>query len=69
VSTPISWDEVDDIEPKDFTMATVPPRFAQLGDIHAGIDRAVFAIDELLEWAARDESAGAVDAGVPDDED
>ena len=37
-------------------------------DLHAGIDRAVFAIDELLEWAARDERAGEVDAGVPDDE-
>jgi DNA ligase D len=69
VSTPITWDEVDDIEPKDFTMATVPQRFAKLGDLHAGIDQAVFAIDELLEWAARDESAGAVDAGIPDDQD
>jgi DNA ligase D len=69
VSTPITWDEVDDIEPKDFTMATVPERFAELGDLHGGIDQAVFAIDELLEWAARDESAGAVDAGIPDDRD
>jgi DNA ligase D len=69
VSTPITWDEVDDIEPKDFTMATVPQRFAELGDLHAGIDQADFAIDELLEWAARDESAGAVDAGIPDDPD
>jgi DNA ligase D len=69
VSTPITWDEVDDIAPKDFTMATVPQRFAELGDLHAGIDQAVFAIDELLEWAARDESAGAVDAGIPDDQD
>jgi DNA ligase D-like protein (predicted polymerase) len=69
VSMPITWDEVDDIEPKDFTMATVPQRFAELGDLHAGIDQADFAIDELLEWAARDESAGAVDAGIPDDPD
>jgi DNA ligase D len=68
VSTPITWDEVDDIEPKDFTMATVPQRFAKLGDLHAGIDQAVFAIDELLEWAARDERAGAVDAGDPDEQ-
>jgi DNA ligase D len=69
VSTPITWEEVDDVEPKDFTMATVPHRFAELGDLHAGIDQAVFAIDTLLEWAARDERAGAVDAGLPDDED
>jgi DNA ligase D len=68
VSTPISWDEVGVVEPNDFTMATVPQRFAELGDLHAGIDRAVFAIDELLEWAARDERAGAVDAGVPDEQ-
>ncbi len=45
----------------------MPARFAELGDLHAGIDDAVFAIDELLEWAARDERAGAVDAGLPDD--
>jgi DNA ligase D len=69
VSTPITWDEVDDVEPKDFTMATVPRRFAELGDLHADIDRAAFAIDELLEWAARDESAGAVDAGIPGEPD
>jgi DNA ligase D len=67
VSTPIAWDEVDDVEPEDCTMATVPARFGTLGDLHAGIDQAVFAIDELLEWAARDEREGVVDAGLPDD--
>jgi DNA ligase D len=61
VSTPIRWDEVDRVEPQDFTMATVPGRFAELGDLHAGIDDSVFAIDELLEWAAHDERAGALD--------
>jgi DNA primase len=68
VSTPITWDEVDVVEPRDCTMATVPRRFAELGDLHAGIDDAVFVIDELLDWAARDERAGAVDQGVPDDD-
>src|SRR5918997_3413601 len=67
VSTPITWGEIDTVEPQDCTMATVPARFAELGDLHAGIDDAVFAIDELLEWADRDERAGAVDVGVPDD--
>ena len=67
VSTPITWEEVDAVEPSDCTMATVPQRFAELGDLHAGIDRAVFSIDELLEWAARDERAGVVDVGMPDD--
>ncbi len=65
VSTPITWDEVADVEPGDCTMATVPARFAALGDLHAGIDAAVFAIDGLLDWAARDEHAGAVDPEVP----
>ena len=53
VSTPIIWEEIDTVEPRDCTMATVLARFAELGDLHAGIDAAVFRIDELLEWAAR----------------
>lgn len=58
VSTPISWDEVASVDPREFTMFTVPARFAELGDLHAGIDDAVFAIEELLEWAERDEHQG-----------
>ena len=50
----------------DFTMATVPARFAELGDLHAGIDDAVFSIEPLLEWAERDERDGAADPGEPD---
>jgi len=42
VSTPISWDEIDQIDPRDFTIATVPSRFAELGDLHAGIDHTAF---------------------------
>jgi DNA ligase D len=68
VSTPVTWDEVDDVEPGDCTMATVPDRFARLGDLHAGIDDAVFAIDGLLEWAERDERDGAVDASDSDED-
>src|SRR5664279_719538 len=66
VSTPISWDEIDEVRPADFTIATVPARFAELGDLHAGIDDAVFSIEQLLEWAERDEHAGAADPGAPD---
>jgi DNA ligase D len=66
VSTPITWDEIADVDPADFTIATVPLRFAKLGDLHAGIDEAVFAIDPLLEWADRDQREGAEDAGDPD---
>jgi DNA ligase D len=55
VSTPITWDEVKEVVPKDFTIATVPRRFAALGDLHEGIDEAVFSLDILLSWAERDE--------------
>ena len=55
VSTPVRWDEIDDLDPHDFTLETVPPRFAELGDLHAGIDDAVFDIAPLLEWADRDD--------------
>ena len=68
VSTPITWAEVDDVEADDCTIATVPARFAERGDLHAGIDDAAFAIDELLEWAARDEAAGEPDAGEPEED-
>ena len=67
VSTPITWEEIDVVDPHDFTMATVPARFAELGDLHASIDQAVFRIDELLEWAARDEQAGIGDAAPPEE--
>jgi DNA ligase D-like protein (predicted polymerase) len=67
VSTPFRWDEVDDAEPQDFTIATVPQRFAALGDLHDGIDDAVFAIDELLEWAERDARAGTPEVPEPDE--
>ncbi|HKS46489.1 MAG TPA: non-homologous end-joining DNA ligase [Amycolatopsis sp.] len=54
VSTPITWDEVDDVDPRECTVATVPGRFARFGDLHAGIDEAVYSLDTLLEWADRD---------------
>jgi DNA ligase D len=54
VSTPITWDEVDDVDPRAFTIATVPTRFAAVGDLHAGIDDVAFSLEPLLEWADRD---------------
>ncbi len=68
VSTPIRWDEVDDASPEDFTIATVPTRFAALGDLHAGIDDSVFDITPLLEWAERDEHGGAETPPEPDED-
>jgi len=69
VSTPILWDEIDDVVPADFTIATVPPRFAEKGDLHAGIDDTAYRLDQLLEWAERDERAGHAtpEVGEPDD--
>ncbi|MBB5850387.1 non-homologous end-joining DNA ligase [Amycolatopsis umgeniensis] len=54
VSTPITWDEIDDVEPRECTIATMPARFAELGDLHAGIDDTAYSLDTLLEWADRD---------------
>ncbi len=67
VSTPVRWDEIDAADPRDFTIATVPARFAELGDLHAGIDDAVFRLDALLDWADRDAHEGA--AEPPDAQD
>lgn len=66
VSTPVRWEEVDDCEPDDFTIATVPARYAELGDLHAGIDEAVFDLAPLLQWAERDEAQGAAPPVEPD---
>ena len=63
VSTPIRWDEVDDADPHDFTIFTVPERFSRLGDLHEDIDDHVFDIAPLLEWADRDEAEGKRDTG------
>ncbi len=59
VSAPIRWDEVDLAEPGDFTIATMPQRFARVGDPMADIDDQVFDLAPLLEWADRDEAGGA----------
>jgi DNA ligase D len=65
VSTPIGWDEVDDVIPSELTIATVPERFAKLGDLHEGIDDAAFSLEALLEWADRDERNALDDPGGP----
>jgi DNA ligase D len=64
VSTPVTWDEIQDLDPRDFTIRTVPARFAELGDLHATIDDHAHSLDTLLEWADRDEKAGLT---VPDE--
>ncbi|GAA4427296.1 non-homologous end-joining DNA ligase [Georgenia halophila] len=66
VSAPLTWGEVPDCEPGDFTVATMPDRYAEVGDLHAGIDDAVFDIAPLLEWAERDETEGEEAPPSPD---
>ncbi len=65
VSTPLHWDEVPDCDPADFTVLTVPERFAEIGDPHAGMDDAAGSLEKLLELAAEDEAAGLGDAPWP----
>jgi len=66
VSAPVRWDEVADCVPADFTIATMPARFAELGDLHATIDDEVFDIAPLLEWADRDDRDGVDEQDEPD---
>ena len=56
VSTPVRWEEIPDLDPRDFTVLTVPARFAELGDLHGDIDEHVFDLAPLLAWADRDEA-------------
>src|SRR3989442_9571371 len=65
VSAPLRWDEVDAADPADFTLATMPQRFATLGDRHAGIDATPGSLEQLLELSARDEREGLGDAPWP----
>ncbi len=65
VSAPLAWDEVPECRLEEFTIDTVPGRYARLGDVGAGIDSAVGSLEPLLELAARDEAAGLPDAPWP----
>jgi bifunctional non-homologous end joining protein LigD len=65
VSTPLDWKEVPECDPAEFTVLTVPKRFAVLGDPHAEMDAAAGSLDGLLELASRDDAAGLGDAPWP----
>jgi DNA ligase D-like protein (predicted polymerase) len=65
VSTPLHWHEVADCNPADFTVLTVPKRFAELGDPHEDMDADPGSLEPLLELADRDEAAGLGDAPWP----
>jgi bifunctional non-homologous end joining protein LigD len=65
VSAPLSWDEVDACDPREFTLATMPHRFADLGDRHADIDRHRCSLTSLLDLSARQAREGLGDAPWP----
>src|ERR1700693_3736909 len=65
VSAPLHWHEVPGCEPADFTVLTMPKRFTEIGDPHAGMDAAPGSLEKLLELAAKDEAAGLADAPWP----
>ena len=65
VSAPLLWQEVPDCEPADFTVLTMPQRFADIGDPHADMDNSAGSLDGLLELAAKDEAEGLGDAPWP----
>jgi bifunctional non-homologous end joining protein LigD len=65
VSAPVTWDELDECDPGELTLRTMPARFARLGDRHAAIDDHPCALDALLELAARQRAAGLGDAPWP----
>lgn len=65
VSTPLTWDELDDADPDDFTIATVPDVVARRGDPHRDMHDVAFSLDPLLEWYARDEENGEGDMPYP----
>ncbi|PYP18716.1 MAG: DNA primase [Gemmatimonadetes bacterium] len=65
VSAPLDWNEVDEAEPADFTLGTMPKRFAKVGDRHARMDDQAGSLDRLLELSARQEREGQGDAPWP----
>ena len=65
VSAPLSWSEIDVCDPRDFTLTTMPGRFAEVGDRHAAMDTHAGSLESLLELAERDQRAGLGDAPWP----
>jgi bifunctional non-homologous end joining protein LigD len=65
VSAPMTWDEIDDCNPADYTLVTMPARFKKIGDRHADIDAHRCSLEALLELSARQEKEGLGDAPWP----
>jgi DNA ligase D len=67
VSAPVAWDELGEVEPEDFTVATMPARFAEIGDLHAAIDDRAHSLQPLLDMYERDAAEGLNDMPYPPD--
>jgi DNA ligase D len=67
VSAPLAWEELDHVAPEDFTVATMPARFAEVGDRHAAIDDVAYSLDPLLDMYERDVAEGRGDMPYPPD--
>jgi DNA primase len=67
VSAPLTWDELSKVAPEDFTVTTMPARFAQRGDLHASIDDSAYSLEPLLEIYERDLARGRGDMPYPPD--
>jgi DNA ligase D-like protein (predicted polymerase) len=65
VSAPLAWEEIDDCDPREFTLTTMPSRLASRGDPHAEMDRKPCSLESLLELSARQEREGLGDAPWP----
>ena len=67
VSAPVTWDELAEVVPEDFTVATMPARFAEVGDRHATIDEAAHSLQPLLDMYENDAAEGREDMPYPPD--
>jgi DNA ligase D len=67
VSAPVAWDELQKVQPEDFTVASMPARFAEVGDRHAAIDDKAHSLQPLLDMYERDEAVGEGDMPYPPD--
>jgi DNA ligase D len=67
VSAPVTWDELADVVPEDFTVATMPARFAEVGDRHAAIDETAHSLQPLLDMYSNDVAEGRADMPYPPD--
>ncbi len=67
VSTPVAWEELEGLDPREFTLRTVPARVAERGDLHADIDDVHHSLEPLLDMYERDQAEGQGDMPYPPD--